>query len=103
MARRSSLRIPISLNVRCKAYNKVYSGTVTNISENGMFVKIKEKNIPEDAHLTITIQLKEDSLHVPVKLIRLKKNDGECEGIGVELSAPPQKYLDFVENLMLVL
>jgi hypothetical protein len=38
MSRRSSWRIPIRMDVKCFWGDKEYSGTVTNLSENGMFI-----------------------------------------------------------------
>lgn len=83
--------------------SRVYSGTVTNISEKGMFIDTGVSGFAEDSKFEISIPLKEGILHVPGKLVRLSKINGGSNGMGVELMDPPQNYLEFVENLLYVL
>jgi hypothetical protein len=103
LARRASWRIPIRLNVELNCQGKVSSGTVTNLSENGMFINTRELDYTEGSQFDISILLKDKTLTVPAKLVRTEKISGSSEGIGVELQNPPQNYLDFVENLLFVL
>ncbi len=58
---------------------------------------------PKDSQFEITIPLKEETLHISVKLIRSETTDYDYNGIGVVLLNPPQKYLNYVDNLMYVL
>ncbi|MBI5666084.1 MAG: PilZ domain-containing protein [Nitrospirae bacterium] len=103
MVRRSTWRIPIRLNVILSCGSRVSTGTVTNISEKGMFINAEVTGYSEDSKFDISIPLKEGVLHVPGKLVRLSKINGSSNGMGVELTDPPQNYLEFVENLLYVL
>jgi len=103
MARRTTGRIPIRLNVILSSGSRVCPGTVTNLSEKGMFISAEVTGLPEDSHFDISIPLKNEVLHVPGRLVRLSKVNGSCNGIGIELVEPPQDYLDFVEDLLYVL
>ena len=103
MARRSTGRIPIRLNVILSCGSRVHPGTVMNLSEKGMFISADVTGLPEDSQFDISIPLKNEVLRVPGKLVRLSKINGSCNGIGIELVEPPQDYLDFVENLLFVL
>jgi len=103
MARRASWRIPININVRFHCCDEGCSGTVTNLSENGMSISTNEMCFPKDSQFEIIIPLQEETLHASVKLIRSVKADYDYNGIGVVLLNPPQKYLNFVDNLMYAL
>lgn len=103
MARRTTWRIPIRLNVVINSGNRVSQGTVTNISETGMFISAEMNGLVEDSRFDISIPLKEEVLHVPGKFVRRSKDNGSNDGIGVEIKDPPQNYLDFVEDLLYVL
>ncbi|MEW6602266.1 MAG: PilZ domain-containing protein, partial [Nitrospirota bacterium] len=78
-------------------------GTVTNISEKGMFINAEVAGLNQDSRVDISIPLKEGVLRVPGKFVRLTEINGSSNGIGVELIDPPQNYLDFVEELLYVL
>ena len=103
MARRATWRIPIRLNVKLNAGGTVCSGTVTNLSEKGMFISIEDSCLAEGTNCEITIFLEDKMLHLQGKLVRLAEVKGRLEGIGVELTESPQGYQDFVENLLYVL
>jgi len=103
MARRTTWRIPIRLSVIFNSGSRVSHGTVTNISEKGMFISAEVTGFTEDSQFEISIPLKGEVLHVPGRLVRLSKINGSNNGIGVELMDPPQNYLDFVEGLLYIL
>ncbi len=91
------------MEVQLDVEGKVCSGTVTNLSERGMYVKTDEKGFAEKSNCSISIPLKDGMLSVAGTLVRLSENNDACEGVGIEVVNPPQKYLDFVENLLFVL
>lgn len=103
MARRTNIRFPIRINVKFYCSDKVYSGTVTNISERGMFIKTNEMCFPEDRQFNLAIPLEHEMAHVPVKINRLLNMEGGNYGIGVELLNPPPQYIEYVENLLLLM
>jgi Tfp pilus assembly protein PilZ len=100
MARRTTWRIPMRLDVRFNYYDKLYSGTVTNLSEAGMFISTHEKCFSKHSNCEITIPLKKEKLHVSARIIRLVNTTDKYKGVGVKLLNPPKNYLDFVDNLI---
>ncbi len=98
-AKRIFPRIPSKTKVLFSCCNMEYSGTVTDISKNGMFIKIKEMYFPFDSQFEILIPLKKEVLKIPVKVSRIIKSTVLYDGIGVELINPPQNYVEFVDNL----
>jgi hypothetical protein len=90
------------MDVKCFWGDKEHSGTVTNLSENGMFINTEGICFPEDSQFEVRISLKEEDFDLPVKLSRSVKIDGHC-GMGVEILYPSGKYNDFVENLMRIM
>ncbi len=103
MAKRVTWRIPIRLKVKVKSEGRECAATVTNLSEYGMFMNTDDSGLCELSQCDISIPVREGTLHVPGKLVRRTKVNGGCEGIGVEITDPPQQYLDYVENLLYVL
>jgi len=103
MARRTTWRIPVCMGVEFYCGERAYSGTVTNISEKGMFIATGEKSFPDGSQVKVSIPLKNEILSVPGRLIRSVKKKGNGEGIAVALLNPPEKYLEFVENLLYIL
>ncbi len=98
MQRRAFERIPTNLQTTFLSENNNCTGTVMNLSENGMFINTK-LSFPFDSMLEIRIPLKEEILKVPVKVSRIVKTDDFYGAIGVELLNPPQNYLEFVNRL----
>jgi hypothetical protein len=98
MQRRAFERIPADLQANFFCGNTIFTGTVTNLSENGMFVKTK-MCFPFDSTLEILIPLKEEVLKVPIKVSRIEKAEDFYDGMGVEVLNPPQNYVEFVSRL----
>ena len=103
MARRACLRILLKINVKFYCCEKVYSGTVTNISEKGMFIRTNEMCFPDNRQFDLTIPLEDEYAIVPVKINRLVNLEGGQCGMGVELLNPSLKYVEYVENLLLLM
>ena len=103
MARRASWRIPIALNARFYCCDQGCSGTIANLSEGGMFITTDEICFPDDAQFELSIPWNEEMMYIPARLVRSVDFNNGHNGIGVELLSPPQAYLDFVDNLLLVL
>jgi hypothetical protein len=100
MAGRTTWRIPIHLVVDFHTGEKACSGVVTNISEKGVFIRTSDLRCVSGPDFDITIPVDNGKLHIPGRLVRSMRNDGEIDGIGVELVNPPKDYLEFVENLL---
>lgn len=100
MAIRSSWRVPVRMNVTFHSGGNTYAGTITNLSEDGIFISTKSLNIPPDPEFKISVPIEQQMVHLPAKVVRTEKTNGHYSGIGVELLNPPQEYLDYVDRLM---
>ncbi|MHA2010160.1 MAG: PilZ domain-containing protein [Promethearchaeota archaeon] len=98
MQKRAFERIPANIRVRFFSGASDYFGTVTNLSEKGMFIRT-ELNVPLEQQLEILIPLKEEVLKVPAKIISVRKSDKFNSGIGIVLLKPSHNYLEFVDSL----
>lgn len=107
MEKRAHHRIPSNIQIdyylwKPLFWKKLFSGTIKNISEKGMFISTKTPSFPIDSLLEIYIPLKKDVLFIPAKdntiTWRNILPDDTCDGIGVELSNTPQEFLTIIEN-----
>ena len=91
----------------------LYNGTIKNLSEKGMFISINNE-FPPNSKIELVIPVKETFLgisikkqyiYIPFNIISIvwkgALSNDSCDGIGIELSNPPQCYLDFVGSLNL--
>ncbi|MBI4697531.1 MAG: PilZ domain-containing protein [Nitrospirae bacterium] len=92
-------RVSSDLKIRFFCCNTVHSGTVKNISENGMFFTTQKMCSPFDSQVEIFISLGKDILHASAKLKRISKAEDSSDGVAVEVMNPPQGYIDFVKDL----
>jgi Tfp pilus assembly protein PilZ len=111
MENRVYKRVPANIKIRYYLYNplfwkNLYTGNIKNLSEKGLFISTKTIYFPLDALLEISIPFKKRVLNLPAKISsiawRSVVSDNCCDGIGVELSDPPQEYLEFVDSLKTV-
>ena len=98
MEQRRSKRISQNLKAAFPCCNKLYAGTVSNLSENGMLV-YSEISIPINSRFEIILPIGKEILKIPAIFKRLVKNGKNCNGMGVELFYPTQKYVDFVRKM----
>ncbi len=103
MSKRSYLRIPVRIAVNYSRDKINYSGTITNLSEDGMFLKTSRTDFPPGSEFEITIPAKKTDLRVSAKLIRSAKIDSSDGGIGLHILNTSKTYIDFVENLLYIL
>jgi len=106
MKKRAHERISVNVQVSLFCENEEYTGTIKNLSNNGMLIETEIcpslKSILRtiiSAKLNIAIPSKTGILEVPVKVRRLVKTNEYDMGIGVELSNPQENYLAFVDGL----
>jgi Tfp pilus assembly protein PilZ len=100
MHTRDAERISTDLKLRFPCRNTFYSGTVTNLSENGMFINA-DISFPIKSSFEVFVQLKNEKLNVPVKIVRIVKSGGFYEGMGVKILNLPKKYLELLIKLNL--
>lgn len=98
MEKRAVRRFPASINVNFYCCNSVYSGTVKNVSENGMFISTREMRFPSDSRFDIVFEVNEKKFHVPVKLVRLITSPDYHDGFAVEVSNPPDEYIELLDS-----
>ncbi len=98
MEKRNSNRIPKNLKVAFPCCNKLYSGTVTDLSESGMLI-YSEVNLPIKSRFDILMSIKKKIIKIPAVFVRLEKEGNHYKGMGVKLLNPPEKYLEFVLDL----
>ncbi|KPK02616.1 MAG: hypothetical protein AMK71_01645 [Nitrospira bacterium SG8_35_4] len=92
-------RMPSKLKARFYCNETDYSGTITNISEDGMFISTGKVAFPFESTIVIFIRRKEMLLKVPVKVCRLTKTENVFDGMGVQVIDPDPDYLKFVKSL----
>ena len=99
--KRTFERIPADLDFHC--FNKDTFGSVTNVSENGMFLESKHIKFPLEMKFSVSIPLNEETLNVLVKVNRITRSNGYYDGIGVELLEIPNNYLKCINRLRFAL
>ena len=100
MHQRNTERMPINLSARFPCANAFCPGTVTDLSENGLFINT-ELCFPVDSKIQIFIKLKDEMLKLPVEIVRIVKSGYKYTGMGVKILSIPKQYLEFVIKLHL--
>ncbi len=99
MERRALKRIPSDVKVRFFCNETDYFGTITDMSENGMYIKTYEISFPIESLVDINIGIKTMLLKLPVKICRLSKSGDVYDGMGVRVLHPVHEYLEYVKTL----
>jgi len=73
------------------------------MSESGLFVLDARTDYPENSIINITLPVQNESLHLSGKLVRKERSTSNKRGFGIKLVDPPQKYIDYIEELLLTL
>ncbi|MBI5741176.1 MAG: PilZ domain-containing protein [Nitrospirae bacterium] len=97
--KRAFERVRSDIRVRFYCCDNDYHGTVTNLSENGMFISIKKMLFPFDSKIEIIIPSENKLLRVPVRVIRMTKTQNVINGIGVEVLHTNWEYIELVNSL----
>jgi len=99
MERRSLKRIPSDVKVCFFCSETDYFGTITDISENGMYIKTDKISFPIESLVGIIIETKTMLLKVPGKICRLSKSGDVYDGMGVRVLHSVHEYLEYVKTL----
>jgi hypothetical protein len=99
MERRALKRIPSDVKTHFFCNDTDYLGTITDISEIGMYIKTDKISFPIESLVNIIIEIKTLLLKVPVKICRLSKSGDVYDGIGVRVLYPVHEYLEYVKTL----
>lgn len=99
LQRRAFERFPANFMVHFYYGDSINFGTVTDISENGMFVKTKIPIADVNSEFEVVIPSPHSELKVPVLVRRIAKNNDLYEGFGVEVRNRPEEYAAYVQNI----
>jgi len=100
MHKRNSERTPVNLALRFPFSNTFIPGTVTDLSDNGMFINT-ELCFPLESKFEVLIKLKNEILTIPVQIARVVKSNNKYSGMGVRIVNSPQEYREFLSSLIL--
>lgn len=103
MAGRATFRIPIRLGIRYGENGAFHDGIISNMSESGLFVLDAQTDYPENSIIHVQLPVQNESLHLSGRLIRKERTTSNDRGFGIKLVNPPQKYIDYIEELLLTL
>lgn len=108
MKKRAHERIALDLKISFFQSSSEYTGTVRNISQNGMYIESRDPlpfqskfdlHKPFKTKLSVCINCNGDTFDVPVRVKRLVGNDDSFTGMGVMLQNPSKSYMDFLSGL----
>lgn len=101
MEKRAVKRISTNLKVKfCCCSTDDYYGTVTNLSENGMFINT-QMCFPLEISFDIDIFSDTETLKLPVIVRWVRQSERNYDGIGVKVTDLNPGYVKFVERLNL--
>ncbi len=100
--KRAYERTSANLHVRFFYDDAMYTGTITNLSKNGLYIETERRLYYFKLIFKVHILLDNEVLEIHVRVKRLAKTNGFYNGIGVELLDTPKKYLEFVDRLKAV-
>jgi len=98
MERRSHGRISTRIDARFFHGNLFYSGTVSNISQKGMFI-ITKRLLPSGSIFVVLIHIDNQLLKGIARVKRSVRNNSTSDGMGVELLSVSAMYTDLVSGL----
>jgi hypothetical protein len=98
MEKRAFERTDTDLPVRYFCENRIYTGTVKNLSENGMFISTSNF-LPCGNKVELLVPLEKEISKFPAKIRRIEKINSSNYNIGIELLDPPNIYIEFVDYL----
>jgi hypothetical protein len=97
--KRSSSRFSTDLIAVFSCGNTDYAGTVTNISETGMFISVRDISFPNNSRFDMKLSVGEKYLNLPVRMCRLTISPDLDDGMGTEIINPPHEYLILIDKL----
>ena len=96
--RRACERIQTNIDARFFYSNLFYSGSVSNMSDSGMFISTK-RFLPADSMFVVIIRLENELLKVIAKVKRHTSTSDSGAGMGVALLSPSRSYLELVSTM----
>ena len=99
MDRRTFRRIYLKLHARFFFDDITHTGNISNLSGNGMYIKMDMGLYYYKPGIIVHYLLKSSALDMTVQLSRFVEEDDCYFDMGVELVDHPKQYLDFVASL----
>jgi hypothetical protein len=97
--RRTFKRMSVNMSIRFFSEKSHYTATVVDCTKNGIGINTYCNCLPCSYKVDLLVPLDKDILKMKGKISRIQKISDVSYGIGIELLKPPQKYLDFIDNL----
>jgi hypothetical protein len=106
--KRAYERIPLDMKVSFVHFNTRYTGTIKDISKNGMYIESDaplpfnskfELYLSYYSKLRVFLKFNNTILGVSVRVIRLVNKGDAFIGMGVMLLNQSQSYMDFLSSL----
>lgn len=98
MEKRAFERIDTNIPVKYFCENMLYTGTIKNLSENGMYISTSNF-LPCKDKIEMIIPLKATVTTFKSRIRRIEKINDSIFNIGVEILNPPASFIDFVADL----
>ena len=99
MERRSHERLPSKVKARMFYGNVFYTGMVTDLSENGVFVSTR-MSFPLNTVFILVVLVDNQTLKVLSRVKRVLRPEYDQSnakiGMGIELLSPSLEYLEFI-------
>lgn len=96
--RRLSERLPVDVEVKYFNGNIFYSGSIKNVSENGMYIKTR-RCLPSESIFAIIIRTHNKLFNVLAKVKWLINISDQHCGMGVEILNPPLELMESICNM----
>ncbi len=93
--KRTYKRINVRIDVRFFYGGQFFSGTVTQISANGMFIHTRIR-FPLKAHFDVLLKVKDRIIKVPASIAGRRGADRLSAGIGVKVLHTSGEYLELL-------
>jgi len=97
MEKRAHKRIETRVPVKYYCENILYSGTVRNLSKNGMYIRTGNL-LPCTQCIDLLMPLKEEIAKFHARIVRIVKMNTLDFNIGIMLEKPPQIYSRYLNN-----
>lgn len=98
MEKRSFERIDADVDVRFSYGYIFYTGSITNLSEKGLFIRTKNC-LPTNSLILIMFREDDELLKILARVKRSTKSNRYDDGMGIEVLNPQRKYIDYVNNM----
>ncbi len=97
--RRTAHRKTVNISIRFFFSNTNYSGLVTDLSVQGMFIQ-SLITLPSGSLFPIIIRNEQEVLIEHVRVKHFTETNNDISGMGVEILYPSQGYLEFVKKVI---